>query len=58
MKRLGSAGLLAWLASGPGSNAVLGYGSLGDVDAAVAAQLAVLQPLGIPLGSYEGVRFC
>ena len=60
VKRLGMAGLLAWLRSGAGaggspSNPVLGYGSLGDVDAAVAAQAAAARAFGINLTSYEGV---
>ena len=67
LKALGVAGVFAWLSNGTGSSGcgaggggggggggVLGYGSLPCVDAAVAAQLAVLRPLGIPLGSYEG----
>ncbi|PRW57604.1 Cellulose-binding domain [Chlorella sorokiniana] len=59
VKRLGVAGVLAWLKSPAGaggrpSNAVLGYGSLADVDAAVAAQVAAVRPFGINLTSYEG----
>lgn len=61
VKRLGTAGLLAWLkspagANGKPSNAVLGYGSLADVDAAVAAQVAAVRQFGVNLTSYEGVR--
>ncbi|KAL4436818.1 hypothetical protein ABPG75_003957 [Micractinium tetrahymenae] len=52
VKRLGLDGLFAWL-NGP-ANPILEYGSLGEVDAAVEAQLRVLRPLGIPLLSYEG----
>jgi hypothetical protein len=66
LKALGVAGVFAWLNigsvsscgtgsdGGGGHNGVLGYGSLACVDAAVAAQQAVLRPLGIPLGFYEG----
>ncbi len=61
VKRLGTAGVLAWLrspagANGKPSNAVLGYGSLADVDAAVAAQVAAARAFGVNLTSYEGVR--
>lgn len=63
VKRLGVAGLLAWLrslagAGGKPSNSVLGYGSLADVDAAVAAQVAAVKAFGVNLTSYEGVRAC
>ncbi|KAI7836073.1 hypothetical protein COHA_010042 [Chlorella ohadii] len=59
VKRLGTAGVLAWLrsparAGGKPSNAVLGYGSLADVDAAVAAQVAAVRAFGVNLTSYEG----
>ena len=61
VKRLGTAGLLAWLkspagAGGKPSNSLLGYGSLADVDAAVAAQVAAVRQFGVNLTSYEGVR--
>lgn len=55
VKRLGLNGLFSWLNGGPSNpNGPLDFGSLGDINATIAGQLAVLNPLGIPLTSYEG----
>ena len=48
--------MLRWLAGNASAEERSGlpYGALPDVDAAVAAQAAVLRQLGIPLAAYEG----
>lgn len=56
LQRLGLHGVLRWLAGNASAEERSGlpYGALPDVDAAVAAQAAVLRQLGIPLAAYEG----